>query len=263
MSQDTIASQASGAPGASLPARLAAFGYGAAVYLFFLAAFLYFIGFVAGLVVPKGVNDGPTVATGVALVTDLALIALFGIQHSVMARPAFKRVWTKLVPKPVERSTYVLFAALVLVLLMWLWKPIPGHVWVVENPAGFWALWALFALGWAVLLASTYMTDHFDLFGLRQVFLYLAGRPYTPVAFKARFLYRHMRHPLYTGFLIAFWATPDMTVGRLVLAGGLSAYIVVGTLFEERDLVKAFGDRYRAYCKDMPRYLPRLRPKRS
>lgn len=147
-------------------------------------------------------------------------------------------------------------ATAILALVMWLWQPMPAQVWLVENPVGYWALWALFGFGWAVLLLSTFLTDHFDLFGLRQVYLYLVGKPYRPVEFKARGLYRHVRHPLYSGFLIAFWATPDMTVGHLVLAVGFTAYIVAGTVFEERDLVASFGQSYEAYGRTTPRYMP-------
>lgn len=260
MSQDTIASTV---PNTALPLRLVAFIYGVAAYLFFFATFLYLIGFVGGVIVPKGVDDGVEVATGAALVTDILLIALFGLQHSAMARPAFKRAWTRIVSKPVERSTYVLFSTVILALVMWLWRPMTGQIWHVDNTIGVWVLWALFLIGWAVLLLSTFMTDHFDLFGLRQVTLHVAGKPYKPIEFKARGFYRHMRHPLYTGFLIAFWATPDMTVGHLVLAIGFSAYIVVGTLFEERDLIAAFGESYRDYCRNLPRYMPRLAPRRD
>jgi protein-S-isoprenylcysteine O-methyltransferase Ste14 len=263
MTQYTETAGDAGTSGAALPIRLLAFAYGVASYLIFFAAFLYFIAFVGGVVVPKHVDSGVAGSTTTALLVNLGLIALFGIQHSVMARQGFKRAWTKLVPRPAERSTYVLASAIILIAVMWLWQPMPAQVWLVENPAGFWGLWALFGLGWAVLLASTFMTDHFDLFGLRQVFLYLIGKPYTPVQFRARWLYRHMRHPLYTGFLIAFWATPDMTVGHLVLAGGFTAYIVVGTLLEERDLIAAFGEKYKTYAREMPRYLPRLRPRRE
>lgn len=253
-------------PEAAFPARVLAFAYGVIVYLAFFATFLYFIAFVGGIAVPKTVDTGATGAAAApawALAANLALIALFGVQHSVMARVGFKRAWTKLVPKPVERSTYVLAATAVLAAVMWLWQPMPAQVWLVEHAVGFWALWALFAVGWAVLLWSTFLTDHFDLFGLRQAYLYAAGKGYTPVDFKARGLYRHMRHPLYTGFLIALWATPSMTVGHLVLAAGFSAYIVVGTLLEERDLLAAFGESYRAYSRRLPRYLPSPRPWRG
>lgn len=252
------------APAAGLPARIAAFAYGAGVYVLFLAAFLWFIAFTGGLFVPVTVDAGGLMAVGApALAVNIALIALFGVQHSVMARAGFKRWWTTLVPQPVERSTYVLFSTIVLVAVMALWQPMTAQVWLVEAPAAVWALWALFALGWGVLLLSTFLTDHFDLFGLRQVWLHLTGKAYTPVDFKARGLYRHMRHPLYSGFLLAFWATPDMTLGHLVLAAGFSAYIVIGTLLEERDLIAAFGEGYLGYARAMPRYLPRLTPWRG
>lgn len=248
---------------ASLLGRLSAFIYGIGSYLLFLATFLYFILFVGDLLVPKSVNAGGPFVTSYPLALDLLLIALFGIQHSMMARRSFKRAWTRIVPVQVERSTYVLCATAVLVALLYFWQPMPELIWRVENPFAAGLLWLLFGLGWAVLFASTFMTDHFDLFGLRQVWLCLMDKPYAPVDFKARGLYRHMRHPLYSGFLLAFWATPEMTVGRLVLAIGFSVYIVIGTVFEERDLLVAFGDRYRGYCAALPRYIPRLKPHRD
>lgn len=259
MSDDTMTSgNAPSQPHASLPGRLIAFLYGIVAYLAFFMTLLHFVGFVGNLVVPKSVDSGTAGPAGIALAANLGLIALFGIQHSVMARAAFKHWWTKLVPRPVERSTYVLFSALILALVMWLWQPMPAQVWLVDNTLAASALWALFALGWVILLLSSFMTNHFDLFGLRQVTLYLLGKPYTPVKFRARWLYRYMRHPLYSGFLLSFWATPDMTVGHLVLAAGFSTYIVIGTLFEERDLLHNFGESYRNYARNLPRYVPRL-----
>jgi len=240
---------------AALPVRVLAFGYALAAYLLFFATFVYFIFFIAGILVPKTVDGGAASVTAGALFANIGLMALFGVQHSVMARPAFKRVWKRVVPDHLERSTYVLASTLVMMALIWGWQPLPQQIWLVTQPAWFWLLWGLFALGWAVLLASTFMTDHFDLFGLRQAAVHLSARTYEPVVFKSRLLYRYVRHPLYAGFLLAFWATPDMTLGRLVLAGGLSLYILVGTLLEERDLKTAFGERYRAYCQATPRYL--------
>ncbi len=259
MSRETTAREAHSA---AEPGRVLAFAYGVASYALFVAVFVYLILFVGDLWVPKGVDSGDSGAMFVALVVDVALISLFGLQHSVMARPAFKRAWTKLIPKPVERSTFVLSSAAVLAVVMWLWQPLETPIWLVQSTAAVWTLWALFVAGWAIVFASTFMTDHFDLFGLRQVYLYLAGKPYKHVEFKQRGLYRHMRHPLYVGLMIGFWATPDMTLGHLVLAAGFSTYIVIGTLFEERDLVAHLGERYRAYRQEIPRYLPRLRPRR-
>lgn len=259
MPQDTAAAEVrSGAE----PARLLAFVYGVASYAVFFAVFVYLMLFVGDLWVPKGVDSGASGSVAVALLADIALISLFGLQHSVMARPAFKRAWTKLVPKPIERSTFVLSSALVLAVVMWLWEPLTTPIWSVQSAGAVWALWALWGVGWLTVVLSTFMTDHFDLFGLRHVYLYLVGRPYTLVQFKRRGLYRHMRHPLYTGFFIALWATPHMTLGHLVLASGLSTYIVIGTLLEERDLIAAFGERYRQYCRELPRYLPRFGSRR-
>ncbi|MDF0601475.1 hypothetical protein P1J78_12085 [Psychromarinibacter sp. C21-152] len=261
MTYDTT--DAAGPTGASRGGRLFALLYGVAAYLFFFATFLWFIFFTGGILLPKTVDSGALIDAPLPALVNLGLIALFGLQHSIMARQGFKRAWTRVVPKPAERSTYVLASTLVLILVIALWQPLPTPVWTVTAPLPYWGLWALFGLGWAVLLASTFMTDHFDLFGLRQVWFHYTGRSYTPVQFRARWLYRHMRHPLYTGFLIAFWATPEMTVGHLVLAAGFSTYIVIGTLCEERDLKAFFGERYRRYCAAMPRYLPRLRPWRD
>jgi protein-S-isoprenylcysteine O-methyltransferase Ste14 len=245
---------------APLPARLLVFVYGVAAYLFFFAVFLWFILFTGGLFLPKTVDAGAWISTPLPWLANLALIALFGVQHSVMARQGFKRRWTRIVPEPAERSTYVLASAIVLAVVMAIWQPMPATVWSVTQPLAHWGLWALFGLGWAVLLAATFMTDHFDLFGLRQVWLHLRGRPYTPVDFEARWLYRHMRHPLYSGFLLAFWATPEMSAGHLILALGMTGYILAGTRLEERDLHAVFGERYARYAAKMPRYMPRLRP---
>lgn len=249
--------------GAAEPARVLAFAYGVLAYAVFFGVFTYLILFVGDLWVPKAVDSGSGASMAIGLAIDAALIALFGVQHSVMARPAFKRAWTKLVPKPVERSTFVLSSTLVLAVVMWLWQPLETTIWSVQSAALAGALWAVYAAGWLIVVTSTHMTGHFDLFGLRQVTLYLVGKPYVPVEFKQRGLYRHMRHPLYAGFFLGFWATPHMTLGHLVLAAGFSTYIVIGTLFEERDLLATFGERYRQYCRELPRYLPRLGSRRQ
>jgi protein-S-isoprenylcysteine O-methyltransferase Ste14 len=227
--------------------QVLALAYGVASYLAFLAAFLYLVGFVGNLLVPKSVDSGADGPMGSAVLVDSALIALFAVPHSIMARPAFKSWWTKFVPPPVERSTYMLSSSLLLSLLFWQWRPIPSLVWHVDNPVGRWLLDCVFWLGWAIVLVSTFLIDHFDLFGLRQVFLFAAGRPYRPIEFKAMGLYRFVRHPLMTGFLIAFWATPAMSVGHLLFAAAMTVYILIALPFEERDLIEFHGERYRAY----------------
>lgn len=201
-------------------------------------------------------DAGRSTPLGRALAIDLLLLALFAVQHSGMARPGFKRVWTRLVPRSVERSTYVLASAAVLALLMWQWRPIPGAVWRVEAPAGRAVLWGLYALGWAIVLAATFMISHAHLFGLRQVWERLRGRPVSDPQFQTPGLHRHLRHPIMIGFLIAFWATPAMPRGHLLFAVATTGYILVALQLEERDLVAAFGDRYRAYREQVPMLLP-------
>lgn len=231
--------------------------YGAAAYLVFFLTFLYLIGFVGDFTVPKTVNTGQSTPTGAAFIINLALIALFGLQHTVMARPAFKARWTKLVPRPVERSTYVLIASLLLILLMWQWRPLPATVWMVENEIGAAVLYGLFALGWLLVLASTFAIDHFDLFGVRQVARFARGQEQAPVEYKESWFYKIVRHPLMLGFLIAFWATPYMTVGHLLFAAGMTAYILIALQFEERDLVAAHGEDYRDYQRRVSMLIPR------
>jgi protein-S-isoprenylcysteine O-methyltransferase Ste14 len=237
--------------------RLAALAYGLASYLVFTGSFLYMIAFVGNYPVPKTIDTGATSALLPSIVIDLALIGLFGLQHSVMARPAFKRRWTAVVPASCERSTYVLFSSLLLLLLFWQWRPIAGTVWQVHGwPADL--LTAIFWTGWLVALASTYMIDHFELFGLRQVLATLRGAAERVSAFKTPLLYRLVRHPLLLGILLAFWATPHMTVGHLLFALANTAYILVGVRFEERDLVAQFGERYEQYRRRVPMLLPRV-----
>lgn len=242
--------------------RIAIFTYGTLSYLVFLGTFLYLIGFVGNFGVPKTIDSEPLLPFGQALAIDLALLALFAVQHSVMARPFFKRWITRYIPKEAERSTYVLAASVALILLARFWQPLGGLVWQVQNPGAVAAIYGLFAMGWLLVLISTFLINHFDLFGLRQSWLALTGQPYRPVTFRQPWLYRQVRHPLYLGFFIALWSTPTMTVTHLVFAVMASAYIVVGTLLEERDL-KAEHPEYSDYARRVPRYIPGLKPSRN
>jgi protein-S-isoprenylcysteine O-methyltransferase Ste14 len=233
--------------------------YGVVVYAIFFVTFLYAVGFVAGVALPKGIDSGTPAGLGETLVVDLLLLGLFAVQHSLMARPFFKAWWTKFVPKPVERSTYVLFASLCLILLFWQWRPLPQVVWNVTSAPAAAVLWAISALGWATVLLSTFLINHFDLFGLRQVWAYRLGRETPPPEFKAPLLYKVVRHPIYLGFILAFWATPTMTQGHLLFAAATTAYILIGIQLEERDLLKVFGARYEAYRGQAGMLYPKLR----
>ena len=236
--------------------KLIALLYGVASYLFFFVTFLYAIGFVTGLVVPKTIDTGTVVPMTEALVVNVLLMSLFAIQHSVMARRQFKQWWTQYVPKSVERSTYVLFATAALALLLWQWRPMPTVVWHVANPNIAVGLLALSFFGWFLVLLSTFLINHFELFGLHQVFNNLAGRTAPAMRFKTPALYKLVRHPIYLGFIIAFWAAPTMTQGHLLFAAVTTAYIFVGIFLEERDLVELFGDDYRRYRKRVGMLLP-------
>jgi protein-S-isoprenylcysteine O-methyltransferase Ste14 len=236
--------------------RIATFVYGVLCYLIFFGTFLYAAGFIGNLVVPKSIDSGHAGPIGEALLINAGLLALFAFQHSLMARPWFKRVWTRFIPEPAERSTYVLFSSLALILLFWQWRPMGGVVWNVEEQALRIVLYALCAMGWLLVLISTFLINHFDLFGLRQVYLFLLGKEYTKLVFKTPVLYRHVRHPLYLGWLFAFWATPTMKVAHLVFAIATTLYILMAIQFEEKDLVSLHGDEYRSYQKRVPMILP-------
>ena len=236
--------------------------YAVVVYLFFIATFVYAIGFAGNLpLLPKTIDSGAAGPLVQTLAINLAVLAIFAVQHSVMARRGFKRWWTKLIPESVERSTYVLAATLALALVLWQWRPIAEPVvWSVSNPVARVALNAVFWLGWAVLLISTFLLNHFELFGLRQVWANLSGRALPVPVFRTPLFYRHVRHPIYLGFLLGFWATPQMTAGHLLFAAGCTGYILIGIWFEERDLIAQFGQRYHLYRKQVGMLLPKLGP---
>lgn len=237
--------------------RILSVAYGAVSYLLFLAVFLYAIGFVGDLVVPKTINEGGSASTfWVAVGINLALLGLFALQHSGMARPGFKRWWTRVIPEPIERSTYVLFSNAVLILLFWQWRPMPEVVWQVDVAWAQWTLWGFFGLGWLIVLTATFMISHAHLFGLRQVHDHLQGDDPSAPSFQVRGYYRYVRHPLNLGFLIAFWATPTMTHGRLLFAAATTGYIFIAMGLEERDLLSRFGERYRRYRERVPMIVP-------
>lgn len=236
--------------------RLLAFVYGIVCYLIFLVTFLYAIGFVGGFGVPKSLDSDPTALFGESLLIDAILLGIFAVQHSVMARPAFKRWWTRLVPEAIERSTYVLFASLALILLFWQWRPLGGTVWHVDSEIGRGVLWGLFALGWLDVLVCTFLIDHFELFGLRQVHVNLKRAPMPPVRFVEPFLYRYVRHPMMIGFFFAFWATPHMTLAHLIFAIATTVYILIALQLEEHDLAASIGAPYRDYQRRVRMLVP-------
>ncbi len=235
------------------------FVYGLVSYGVFFATFLYAIGFLGGFFVPVTIDaGGPESSTGLALLINLALLTLFAVQHSVMARPGFKEAWTKVIPKSMERSTYVLLSSLILALTFWQWRPMPALVWDVQTGLGRAVAWGLFAFGWFVLLLSTFLINHFELFGLQQVWQNLRGKRTTEARFREPLFYKIVRHPLYVGWLLTFWATPTLTVGHLVFAVGCSAYILVAIQFEERDLIRAHPE-YAEYRRRVPMLIPSFR----
>ncbi|BBX04568.1 hypothetical protein BST36_27015 [Mycolicibacterium moriokaense] len=238
--------------------RYLAVVYGIFSYTLFLVAFLYLIGFVGGLLVPRSVDSAGTAPVGWAVLIDIVLVTLFALQHSVMARPAFKRWWTRIVPEPIERSTFVLIASLVLALMFWQWRELPSVVWDVTWQPARLAVWTLFWLGWAIVLAATFMINHFELFGLKQVFAAWRSRPAVETGFRTTLFYRVVRHPLMLGFIIAFWAAPTMTAGHLLFAATMTGYILLALQIEEHDLMAALGTHYAEYRKRVPMLIPGL-----
>jgi len=239
--------------------RTLVFAYGVACYGVFFATLLYAIGFLGNFWVPKSIDSGVEGPVWTALLVDGLLLALFAVQHSVMARPWFKRAWTKVVPEAAERSTYVLFSSVALLLMFWQWRPMGGVIWSVESLMGFAAIMALYAGGLMIVLLSTFLINHFDLFGLRQVYLYLRGRPYTHLTFRTPFFYRYVRHPLYVGWLLTFWAAPVMTAAHLFFAVMTTVYILMAIQWEEADLVETHGKEYLRYRREVPMIVPSLR----
>jgi protein-S-isoprenylcysteine O-methyltransferase Ste14 len=236
--------------------RIPSLLYGVVCYLAFFGTILYAIGFVGNLIVPKTIDSAPQTPLIKALLVNAFLLLLFALQHSIMARPAFKKWWIKIIPEHLERSTYVLLASLCLMLMMWQWQPIGGVIWSVQNDAVKGLLLSLYILGWAIVFVSTFLINHFDLFGLRHVWLYFQGKPYAHLPFRVPIFYKYVRHPLYLGFLIAFWSTPVMTIAHLLFAILTTGYILTAIQFEEKDLQNHFGERYRNYKKLAPMIIP-------
>ena len=235
--------------------------YGIVCYLAFLGTILYAIGFTGNLVVPKTIDSEPDITLSLSLVIDSSLLLLFALQHSIMARPAFKQCWTKIVPVHLERSTYVLMASLCLMLLMWQWQPVGGLVWSVENNALKNLLYIAYFTGWFIVFFSTFLINHFDLFGLRQTWLYFIGKQYSHLQFGTPFFYKFVRHPLYTGFVIAFWSAPVMTIAHFLFAVLTTGHILTAIQFEEKDLQSLFGDKYRQYKSQVPMIIPFIKKK--
>lgn len=237
--------------------RIAFFTYGVLSYFIFFGTFLYFMGFVGNILVPSSLDAPAQSPSSTAILINLILVAIFGLQHSIMARQSFKEWFSRYIPIPIERSTFVLFASAALLLLLTQWQPLGGEIWTIAaGSSAYYGLYALHFFGWILVFASTFAINHFDLFGLRQVYLYLIKKPYMPVRFKTNILYNTVRHPLYLGFVIALWATPTMTISHLAFAVGLTAYILVGIRLEEKDLIKNFGETYKQYAQQVPKLIP-------
>lgn len=237
--------------------------YGVASYAIFFATFLYAFGWVVGILTPTTLDGPATTSFTYALLVNLGLLTVFAVQHSLMARPAFKKAWTKIVPEPAERSTYVLFSSVAMIAMFWLWQPMGGTIWHVEDTAAKAVLYAVGVLGWFIVLLSTFLINHFDLFGLRQVWLNFRGTEYTQLKFGTPWLYRYVRHPLYVGWLLAFWGTPNMTIAHLVFAVATSAYILIAIQLEERDLTTFHGAAYEDYKKRVPMLVPFTKGKKA
>ena len=240
--------------------RVLAFSYGTLCYVLFLITFLYGVAFLGNIGLDRTIDGTPSIPFWQALCINALLLGVFAVQHSVMARPGFKQWWTTFVPTPVERSTYVLFSSLALLLLFYLWQPMGGTVWEVQDSLARGMVYSLFAGGWLLILVTTFLINHFDLFGMRQVWLYLTEQPYTPITFTTPGLYRYVRHPLYVGWLLTFWAAPTMTTAHLVFSVMTTAYIVIAIQFEERDLAEVHGTAYDEYRTQVPMLVPGLRP---
>ncbi len=236
--------------------RILSFVYGVFSYLVFFGTFLYAIGFIGNFWVPKTLDGPPSRPFWTSLAIDVVLLGIFAVQHSLMARTWFKQWWTQIIPKPIERSTYVLFSSLALILLFWLWEPLGGIVWSVESATGFFVVRALYAFGWVLLLFATFLINHFDLFGLRQVWLYLRGIPEETLPFMTPALYRVVRHPIYVGWILIFWMTPVMTTAHLLFSVATTAYILIAIRFEERDLARLYGKAYGEYRRSVPMLIP-------
>jgi len=255
---ETTQIHSDGIPTATAMTRTIVFSYSLLAYLIGMAAIAWLVACLAGLL-PLGAAPWQASSQAVAMLANLGLLVLFGLQHSVMARPGFKQWWTRLVPQPAERSSYVFASGITLALLLWLWQPVNGVVWSQSSPDIILVLWILFAIGWLYLVAATFVTNHFDLFGLRQGWLFLRGKACTPVPFTRNWMYRYSRHPMMAGILVGLWATPHMTLTHLLLAAGFSLYIVIGVSFEERELLARFGDKYQRYRRQVGMLMPRLR----